>query len=62
MNNEVAKNCSIDSAKNLCFFIEENNKKTLIYKIPKKRKEVWERPYYFEIKKRNLIRFIKSNI
>ena len=30
MNNEVAKNCSIYSAKNLCFFIEENNKKIIL--------------------------------
>lgn len=58
INNEVTEECSVELIKNLCFLIEENDKKPLLYKIPITRKEYWERPYYFKIKKKDLIDYI----
>ena len=58
INNEVTEECSVELIKNLCFLIEENDKKPLLYKIPIARKEYWERPYYFKIKKKDLINYI----
>lgn len=60
VNNEIVDNCSAKSIKNLCLYIEENNKKTLVYKIPITIIKCWERPYRFKIKKKNLIKFIEK--
>ena len=57
-NDESDKDCNIESVKNLCLLIEENDKDTLTYKIPIRRKKSWERPYYFKVNKKDLIRFI----
>jgi hypothetical protein len=46
--------------RNLCFIIEEEGKETLIYKVPISRKESWERPYYFKVKKKDLLNFIRK--
>ena len=60
INNEVVEDCTIESISNLCFLIEETDKDTLIYKIPISRKKNWERPYYFKVNKKDLIRFIQK--
>lgn len=49
----------IELIQNLCLIIEEDEKETLIYKIPMSRKKNWERPYYFKVTKKQLIDFIK---
>ena len=61
INNEITEECTIESISNLCLFIEENGGDTLVYKTPICRKKNWERPYYFKVNKRNLIRFINGN-
>lgn len=43
----------------LCLHILEKNKKSKTYKIPIIRRKFWERPYYFDISKKELIDFIK---
>lgn len=60
IENKIEENCNIESVRNLCLFIEENGKDTLVYKIPICRKKNWERPYYFKTNKRDLIRFIQK--
>lgn len=60
VNKEIVDECPIASIKNLCLLIEENNKDTLVYKIPKTIIKRWERPYCFKIKKKNLIKFIEK--
>lgn len=50
----------IEQIKNVCLFIEESGREPLIYKVPLSRKECWERPYYFKVTKRNLLKFIKN--
>ena len=52
----------IDQVKNLCFLIEEKGKETFIYKVQISRKQCWERPYYFDVTKRELINFIKKTV
>ena len=60
VNNEFDENCNIESSRNLCLLIEENDKDTLVYKVPTRRKKSWERPYYFKVNKKDLIRFISQ--
>ena len=60
INDEVVEDCTIESISNLCLLIEENDKDTLVYKIPISRKKNWERPYYFKVNKKDLIRFIQK--
>ena len=60
VDNEIKEKCNIDFVKNLCLFIEENEKDTLVYKIPKSRRNDYERPYYFKVNKKDLIKFIKK--
>ena len=57
--NGVVENCDIESAKNLNILIEENGEHSVIFRSPKTRKKHWERPYYFNINKRDLINSIK---
>ncbi|MBQ2875383.1 MAG: hypothetical protein IJE25_00060 [Clostridia bacterium] len=57
-NEEIVEKCAIELIKNLCLVIEENGKSTLVYKIPLTRKGYWERPYYFKISKRKLIKYL----
>ena len=59
--NEIEEMCNIESVRNLCLLIEENDKDTLVYKTPRIRKKHWERPYFFKIQKKDLIRFIKAH-
>lgn len=44
----------------MSYYRTKNN--TLLYRVPLSRKEKWERPYYFKVKKRGLIKFIKKNL
>lgn len=59
-NNEFDENCNIEMIRNLCLLIEENDKDTLVYKVPISRKKSWERPYYFKVNKKSLIRFVQK--
>ncbi len=60
INNKIIDDCTIETISNLCLLIEENDKDTLVYKIPISRKKNWERPYYFKANKKDLIRFIQK--
>lgn len=60
IDNEIVKECTIEAMSNLCLLIEEDGKDTLIYKIPIARKKYWERPHYFKVSKKDLIRFIQA--
>lgn len=60
INNEVVAVCVDESISNLCLLVEENGKNFLPYKIPITRKKNWERPYYFKINKKAIIRFINK--
>lgn len=60
ISNEVVDEFTNESISNLCLLIEENYKNTLVYKIPICRKKSWERPYYFKVNKKDLIRFIQK--
>ena len=62
MNNELVEKDSIENIKDLCLLIEDSNMNTYIYRVPMTRKKVWERPYYFDVKKKDIIKFIKENI
>lgn len=55
----IANNYSLNDDFILCLHISETNKKSKTYKIPITRREFWERPYYFNISKKKLIKFIK---
>ncbi|MBE6635884.1 MAG: hypothetical protein E7617_06790 [Ruminococcaceae bacterium] len=44
----------------LCLHISEKNKELKTNEIPISREKYWERPYYFDISKKSLIRFIES--
>ena len=55
----LAKNFSLSDNIILCLHISENNKEPKIYKVPIRRRGFWERPYYFNISKKELISFIK---
>ena len=57
----VDVNFDFESVANLCLVIEQKNN-TLFYRVPLSRKEKWERPYYFKVKKRELIKYIKKNL
>ena len=57
---EMEQVCKLEFVKNLCLVIEEEGKESLVYKIPRQRKECWERPYYFKVNKKDLIRFIQK--
>lgn len=41
--------------KNLCLVFEESEKETLNFKVPPSQKKHWERPYYFPIRKKQLV-------
>ena len=60
MENKIVLNCDIEYVRNMCLLIEENDKDTLVYKIPICRKKNWERPYYFKVNRKDLIRFIQK--
>lgn len=60
IEDEIVEICDVEFSKNLCILIDENNKDTLVYKISISRKECWERPYYFKINKKSLIKFIQK--
>ena len=55
----IEKYTNLNDVSNLCLTITENNKEAKIYKIPLSRKEFWERPYYFDLTKKQLLDFIK---
>ena len=57
---EMEQDCKLEFVKNLCLVIEEEGKESLVYKIPRQRKKRWERPYYFKVNKKDLIRFIQK--
>ncbi len=44
----------------LCITGYEDRKKLFMYKIPMLRKNIWERPYYFKIKAKKLIKSIEE--
>lgn len=46
----------------LCLSIEESKSIISTYKLPISRKKIWERPYYYKLKKRTLINYINKNI
>ncbi len=56
--NKISK---IDLVKSLCLIIEENDKATSYNEIPVSKKSSWERPYYFKLTKKQLIKFIRRN-
>lgn len=60
IDNIMEETCSMECVRNLCLLIEETGKDTLIYKVPVARKKNWERPYYFKVNKKDLIRFIQN--
>ncbi len=45
----------------LSLIIKENSKEDIIYNVPIKRKNSWERPYYFDILKNKLIDHIQNS-
>ena len=51
----------IEQIKKILFTIEESEKEPLIYEIPICRKTQWERPYYFKIRKKQIIDFINRS-
>ncbi len=51
----------IEEIKNLRLVIEEDGNEKGVYKVPLGRYVFWERPYYFNLKKRKLIEYIKNN-
>lgn len=59
IDNAAAVDYTIETVSNLCLLVEEKNKETLVYKIPISRKKQWERPYYFKVSKKDLIKFIE---
>ncbi len=60
VKDEIVEDCAIEDINKLCLYIEEKNKDTLEYKIPICRKKSWERPHYFKVNKKELIRFIQK--
>ena len=44
----------------LCLIIKENLKEDIIYNLPIKKKNTWERPYYFKISKYKIIKHIRQ--
>ncbi len=59
-NKRLEQICEFDFIEYLCLVIEESEKEPLIYKAPIRRKKMWERPYYFNLTKKELIKFIKK--
>ena len=59
-DNELVDRCIIDeTVKNLVLKIIDENEGYITYKVPISRENMWERPYYFKLKKRKLIKFIE---
>ncbi len=59
-NNELVDRCIIDeTVKNLVLKIKDEDEGYMIYNVPISRRDKYERPYYFDLKKRKLIKFIK---
>lgn len=51
----------IEQVENLLLLIQEGNK-CFTYRVPIKRRKKWARPYFFDVTKRKLIKFIKKQI
>ena len=62
INGQVVEECELESISSLYLIIEEKGKDCSVFKTPITRKNYWERPFYFPIKKRELISFIKNAI
>lgn len=58
--NELKEKCNLEFVKNLYLKIEEENRNSLIYRVPIQRVESWERPDKFKLHKIDLINFIQS--
>jgi hypothetical protein len=61
MRNGQLKNYidKIENITNLCIFIKIDEA-AVTYKVPISRKNVYERPYYFKLSKKEIIKFIDN--
>lgn len=50
---------SLDNIQNLCLLVYKNDKDVVISKFPLMRKNNWERPYYFKVNKKEIIKSIE---
>ena len=62
INGQVVEEFELESISSLYLIIEEKGKDCSVFKTPITRKNYWERPFYFPLKKRKLISFIKNAI
>ena len=51
---------SLDNIRNLCLLINIPGKELLVLKEPMRKKKIWERPFYFKVSKRKIIKSIKK--
>ena len=56
----IEQNVDLNDEVILCLMITENNREIKKYKIPVRRKGFWERPYYFDLRKKDLISFVEN--
>lgn len=59
--NQLKEYCPMEEVENLCILICEADKSTLHFKVPISRSAFWERPWYFTVKKKDLINFISQH-
>ena len=53
---------SLEDIQNLCLTICENDKEVFVCKFPLMRKNNWERPYYFEVNKKQVAKSIEQKM
>ena len=53
---------SLENVPYLCLTVYHADKEVFVYKIPRKRKNCWERPYYFETPTKEFVKSIKKHL
>lgn len=61
-NKYIDKVSQWEDIQNFCLFIYMNNKELFVSKFPLLRKNSWERPYYFKINAREIVKSLEQKI
>ena len=57
---KIVEKSALEFVSSLILLIKEEDRNQFVYRVPISRKNFWERPRYFRIRRRDLINFIKN--